>query len=249
MEIISHLTLEQWLLSIAGAVLIGFGKSGIKGMGPVIVTLMVLAFGGKASTGLIMPLLITGDVIAVIYYRKFIRWEILFKVLPWMAIGVLLGALLGKELPEVAFRKAMSITILISAVLMILSDLRKSEKVPKHWAFATILGLLAGFTSMVGNLAGAFANLFFLSLRISKEDFIGTAAWLYLFINLLKLTFHVFSWQTVNAQTLPMSLLLIIPLILGLLIGFRLVKLIKPQSFRRFVIIATAIGAIVIFFR
>lgn len=249
MDLINSMSAWQWSMAIGGAMMIGMGKSGIKGLGPMIVTSMVLAFGGRASTGLMMPLLILGDIFAVSYYNRFARWELLRKVMPWMLGGVLIGSWLGPMLSEEAFQKFMSAIILLSTILMLLSDLRRSKVAPSHPAFAAVMGLFAGFTSMVGNLAGAFTNLYFLSMQLNKQDFIGSAAWLYLVINLCKLPLHLFLWQTLRWETLPISLGLMVPVVAGLLIGLRLVRYIKDHAYRRFVIFTTAIGAIVIFFR
>ena len=66
----------------------------------MIVTIMALVFGSKSSTGIIVPLLIVGDIFAVIYYNRHARWDYLFKLLPWMIAGVLIGVWIGKDLPE-----------------------------------------------------------------------------------------------------------------------------------------------------
>jgi len=47
-------------LASLGAFLIGVAKAGLKGMGVFMVTLMALAFGAKASTGIVVPLLFFG---------------------------------------------------------------------------------------------------------------------------------------------------------------------------------------------
>ena len=79
------------LIAFLATLLLGIGKSGIKGLGVVIVTLMALVFGGKASTGILMPMMITADIFAVIYYHRHTQWVFLKKLLPMMVVGVLLG--------------------------------------------------------------------------------------------------------------------------------------------------------------
>ncbi len=210
---------------------------------------MALVFGGKPSTGIILPLLIAGDVFAVIYYHRHAEWKYLVRLLPWMMLGVVLGTIVGKDLNEEVFKQGMAIVILISVGIMFWWDLRKSKKVPKHWSFAGIMGLSAGFTTMVGNLAGSFSNLFFLAMRLPKTNFIGTTAWLFLIINLFKVPFHWFSWKTINMETLTINLFLIPAVAVGLVIGVRFVKKINEKFFRRFILIMTALGAILIYFK
>ena len=101
-----------------------------------------------------------------------------------MLAGVLAGVLLGKNLPEDLFKLGMAIIILISVVMMYYWERTKDRKVPTHWSFAALMGIIAGFTTMVGNLAGAFSNIYFLAIKLPKNEFIGTAAWLFFIINL-----------------------------------------------------------------
>ena len=239
----------HWFLAILAAFLLGISKSGLKGITVLIVTLLVLVFGGKASTGIMMPLLITGDILAVIYYNRHANWKYLFKLLPWMIVGVLFGAYFGKDLPEDLFKKGMAMIILFTVFIMLWFDQKKDVKVPDYTWFAASMGLSAGFTTMIGNLAGAFSNLFFLAMRVPKNVFIGTTAWLFFIINLFKLPFHIFYWETITLDSFKVNLFLIPFVIVGLLIGIRIVDLIKETFYRKMILVLTAVGAILIFFR
>lgn len=239
----------EWSLGLLSALLLGWAKAGIKGLGPIIVTFMALAFGGKNSTGIVLPLLMLGDVFAIAYYTKYTQWKYLFRFLPWMLVGIVFGAFIGKDLPEDLFKRGMAVIILASVIMMVWWERRRSKEVPNQWWFASIMGLGAGFTTMVGNLAGAFSNIFFLAMQLPKNQFIGTVAWLYFISNIFKLPFHVFMWETVNAESLSINLRLLPGLFLGLLSGIFLVKLISNQRYRQFILVMTAIGAVLIFFR
>jgi uncharacterized membrane protein YfcA len=102
---------------------------------------------------------------------------------------------------------------------------------------------------MLGNLAGAFSNLYFLALRMSKNDFIGTAAWVFLIINLFKLPFQVLFWKNITPSTLWIDLWLLPALLLGFLLGLFIVARIKDDNYRKVVIALTLIGAFFIFFK
>jgi len=239
----------QWVLVCVAAVLVGFSKTGLKGITVVFVTLLALIYGSKASTGILMPLLIGADIFAIIYYRRNIQWEHIYKLMPWMVLGVILGTWIGQDLPEETFKQGMAIIILLTTGLMYWWDRQKEIKVPNNWWFSILMGLAAGFTTMVGNLAGAFANLYFLAMRLPKDEFIGTAAWLFFFINLFKLPFHIYFWETINMETLAVDLRLYPALVLGLLVGVYLIKLIKEKHYRKMIIILTALGAVIILVR
>jgi len=249
LTIASDPSLTTWVLAFASAFVLGVTKAGLKGIDVLLVTLMALAFGARESTGIIVPLLILGDVFAVIYYNRHAQWKYIFKFLPWMLAGVLVGVLIGKDLDERTFKIGMALIILLSVIIMFGWEKRKSQSVPTHWAFAGFMGVMAGITTMIGNLAGAFANIFFLAMRFPKNEFIGTAAWLFFIVNLFKLPFHIFVWETVTPQSLLINLKLVPGVILGLWVGVRLVKIIKETFYRRMILILTALGAILILFR
>lgn len=235
-----------YLISLLAAIILGMGKSGLKGMGIVIVTLMALVHGAKASTGILLPLLIFADILAVSYYNRHAQWKYLLKFLPWMLIGVLIGVYVGRDLPEEIFKNGMAVIILISVVIMFAWERYDKSNVPDKMWFAGSMGLSAGFTTMIGNLAGAFSNIFFLATRIPKNEFIGTAAWLYFIVNLFKLPFHILSWETVNMESLKTDLYLIPGVIIGFVIGIKVVEKFKDHQYRKFILIMTAIGALVI---
>ncbi|MFM1879465.1 MAG: hypothetical protein RLZZ241_2331 [Bacteroidota bacterium] len=242
---LSDLSTLSWGLALGASFLQGFTKAGVKGTAVLSVTLMALALGARQSTGLLVPILICGDVFAVVYYHRHAQWGYIRKFLPWIILGILVGVWLGKDLPEALFKWAMALIILGSVGVMLWWDLRKSEKVPQHWTFSGGVGILAGITTMVGNLAGAFANIYFLAMRLPKNEFIGTAAWLFLIINVFKLPFHIWVWETIDLEVLKINFFLLPGLALGLLSGIWLVKRIKEGFYRRLILILTAIGALV----
>ena len=213
------------------------------------VTLMAIVFGGKASTGIVLPLLCFADILAVLYYHRHAQWPLFWRLVPWMAIGILIGVFTGKDLNEAYFRKIMAIIIILTAIIMIVMEWRKTIILPGNKLFTAGMGLVSGFTTMLGNLAGAFSNIYFLAMQLSKNDFIGTAAWVFLAMNFFKLPFQVFYWKNITAATLATDLLLLPAMAIGFWAGLKIVSKIKDDSYRRLVIMLTLIGAVFIFFK
>lgn len=237
------------MIAFSAALLLGIAKSGIKGLAILIVTGLALVYGAKESTGILMPLLICGDILAVIYYKRHVKWVYLIKLLPWMVAGVLIGVVFGKDLPEDLFKSGMAVIILFSVAMMYYWERKKDRKVPNHLSFAALMGMMAGFTTMVGNLAGVFSNIYFLAIKLPKNEFIGTAAWLFFIINLFKIPFHIWSWGTINPASFQISLSLIPAVILGFVFGVSIVKKIKNDRYRQLILLLTGLGGLTIFFQ
>ena len=235
-------------LFLAGlaAFVVGVNKAGLKGIGVIAVALMAIVYGAKASTGVLLPLLVIGDIMAVIYYKKHVKWKYLSKFLPSMVIGVLIAVWVGKDVPEYVFKDWMAYVILASVVLMFWRDMKKDLVFPKSWLFAGSIGVIAGITTMIGNLAGAFANIFFLATKMPKNQIIGTSSWLFMIINAFKVPFHVFVWGTINASSVQSNLFHLPMVLLGFVIGVRVVSLFHEQGYRHFLLFATAVGALII---
>ena len=86
-------------------------------------------------------------------------------------------------------------------------------------------------------------------MRLPKNNFIGTAAWVFLVINFFKLPFQFFYWKNITPDTLKIDALLLPALVLGFWSGIKIVARIKDNWYRKLVIALTAVGAAVIFFK
>ena len=249
MQILFVFSNFNWGLILLSAFFIGLSKAGLRGIDMMNVTIMAIVFGSKASTGIVLPLLCVADIIAVIYYHRHAQWNHFWKLIPWMAIGILVGVYVGKDMNEVLFRKIMAIIIITTVFIMVALEIRKNQIIPTNKFFVANMGLAAGFTTMLGNLAGAFSNIYFLAMRMPKNDFIGTASWVFLVINLFKLPFQVFFWKNITPESLYTDLFLLPSVLIGFWIGVKIVSKIKEDNYRKVVIVLTFLGALAIFFK
>ncbi|MBO9204960.1 MULTISPECIES: sulfite exporter TauE/SafE family protein [Niastella] len=249
MGIFAAYSTTSLLLIALSAFIIGLSKAGLKGIDMLNITIMTIVFGGKASTGIVLPLLCVADVMAVKYYHRHAQWPHVIKLMPWMMIGILVGVFVGKDLNEAIFRKVMATIILLTVVIMLVIEFRKALVMPNNKLFVSGMGLVSGFTTMLGNLAGAFSNIYFLAMRLPKNDFIGTGAWIFLIINWFKLPFQIFYWNNITTTSLLTDLALVPFLVLGFWCGIKLVARIKDDLYRQIVIVLTLIGAIFIFLK
>ena len=238
-----------FLFAALGAFLLGIAKSGVKGIAVFIVILFVYAFESKASTGILLPLLIGGDIFAILYYKKYAHWKYIFTLIPWMFVGVIMGTYGGNLLDETTFKTGMASLILLTTALLFYLERKPLKAIPTHWSFGSSLGILAGCTTMIGNLAGAVTNIYFLSMRLPKNVFIGTSAYVFFIINLFKIPFHIWVWETIDLTSVQTSLKFFPFLGLGLFVGVKLVEKINDEGYRKLILFLTGIGASVLFFR
>ncbi len=243
-----HLTSFQWSLAIITALIVGISKSGLNSISTITVATMAMVFGSKTSTGILLPMLIVGDILAVLYYKRHVNWVSLFKLAPWVLIGILIAVWIGKDLDETDFKKMMAVIILIIVIGMFWLDRNPTLKVSQSIWFSGAMGLAAGFTTMIGNQAGGFATMYWMSMRLSKNNFIGTHAWLFLFINIFKLPFHIFTWKTIDFSSISVNIALLPLLILGFYMGVYIVKNITDSHYNRVILWLTVGAAVFVFF-
>lgn len=241
-------SLIQWLLLIACGILVGMSKVGVPGVIMLVVPTLALIFGGKASTGVLLPMLLMADIFAVVYYNRHAEWHYLWKLLPWAFAGVGIALWVGDIVTDVWFKNIIAIMIFLCIGLMLWRDRKKNNNlIPDNWWFAALMGILGGFATMIGNVAGPIFAIYLLAMNLSKNTFIGTGAWFFLIINTFKLPLHLFVWQTINKHSIILDLLMLPAIILGVFVGIKLVKKLSESVFRTAVIIITALSALILF--
>ncbi|SHF57457.1 hypothetical protein SAMN05444274_106238 [Mariniphaga anaerophila] len=237
-------TLLQWLLLFCCAMLIGMSKVGVPGVSMAVVPVLALIFGGKASTGILLPILMMADWFGVGYYHRHAQWKYLWRLLPWAFGGVGVALWVGEVVNDEWFKNIIAILVFICIALMLWKDRRKGNRFfPDTWWFAAAMGILGGFATMIGNVAGPIFAIYLLAMRLPKNSFIGTGAWFFLIINISKFPLHIFVWKTIDWQTLKLDLILLPGIALGAVLGVWLVKKIPDKTYRTFVIVVTALSA------
>ena len=220
-------------------------KTGVHGAGMVAVPMLAAAFGGQTSSGILLPMLCLADVMGVWYYHRHASWPHLKKLFPWAAMGTIIGTVVGEYIDDDTFKMIMAAIIVISVVIMIWLERGGREDVPDYYWFAALTGIAGGFTSMIGNLAGSVMAIYFLSMRLPKNSFIGTAAWFFMVINWFKIPFHVWRWHTINWNTFLLDLSTLPFIALGALLGIVIVKNLPEDVYRWFIIAMTLAAAVV----
>ena len=224
------------------AIGIGMAKTGLGGLGMIVVPVMANIFGAKSSTGILILLLIMADFFGVRYYHMHADMRQLVKLIPSTIIGIVTGVFVGDQISDEHFQLLLVIVI-ISGVLMTVIKVEIEE----NKIFSIIVGFLGGFITMIGNAAGPIMAIYFLSMGFNKNTFIGTAAWFFLFVNLFKVPFHVFIWDTIDLDILLFDLCLFPLILIGAIIGVWIVKKIPERPYKIFVIVSVVLSTFSLF--
>ena len=240
------LALNQYLLIAAAALIVGFTKTSVGGVGILAILLMALAIPGKGSPGVLLPMLLLGDIFAVIYYHRECQWKILFKIFPLTALGIIIGFLSVNAIPNELFEKVLGIIILIMLFLEMGLSLR-NKQIKGGILVTSIIGIMAGIATMIANAAGPIFGIYLLQMGLTKEEFVGTRSWFFLVINIFKLPFSA-GLGLITADTLMLDLMFVPIILLGAYIGFQVLKVINIKLFKRFIRAAVMVAAIRLIF-
>lgn len=242
------LTWIQCLVVMLTAFLVGFSKTGVGGVLMLVIPVLASAFGGKDSTGVLLPILLVGDVFAVWSYRKSIDGKKALAPLPWALIGLFIGAVVGRVIDDQVFVILIGVIILFClGVLLYTEKMGKNAGLPTGTWFYVTAGILSGFATMIGNAAGPIFSVYLLALGLQKNDFMGTTALFFFIINSIKVPIQVFAWHNVDLQSFILAAVMLPMVALGAALGLFVIKKINEKIFRYLIIGMTALSALRLF--
>ncbi|CAN0093105.1 unnamed protein product [Chrysoparadoxa australica] len=146
------------------------------------------------------------------------------------------------------FTLLLAIVILFGVAITIWQEVTKSKLIVHNLFFASIAGFLGGFTTMIGNAAGPVMSIYFLSMGLPKNSFIGTSAWFFFLVNIFKVPFHITIWETITWDTFKIDLFMFPFIVVGAFIGIRVVKLIPEKPYRIFILVTIVLASLKLFF-
>jgi len=248
-SLISTLAPWQWALGVVCALLVGLSKTGILGLGILFVPLFALVLPARMSTGALLPLLIVGDAVAVIWYRRHARWEHLLRLLPWALAGIVAGFFALGKIDDHQLRPILGVMILVLLAISVWRDLatRGKAEVPTTWWFAAVAGLLAGATTMMANAAGPIMLLYLLAMKLPKEEFIGTGAWFFAAVNWAKVPFSA-GLGLITGQSLLLDATLAGGVLIGAVVGILVANRLPQRLFAVGMQVLTAAAAVLLLF-
>jgi hypothetical protein len=239
------LTPTHWALAIAAAFALGVGKAGFAGLSIVHVLIFAFLFGARDSTGIVLPMLLVGDVCAVTAFHRHAQWKYVRRMLPPACVGVIAGAMLMRGMSNASFRPVIGALILALAVLQVVRMFRPAwfGSVPHTYSFAWSMGLLAGVATMLANAAGPVFALYCMAVALPKFEVVGTLAWFFFIINAFKVPFSV-GLGLIDLHTLALNAVLAPVVVAGVLGGRWLVNWLPQRTFELVLLVFAALAAL-----
>ena len=241
-----HFTPTQWILAVFSAFCIGIAKSGFSGAGLVNVLVMAQLFGARESTGIVLPMLICGDILSVLAFHQHAQWPVVWRMLPPTAIGIIGGWWLMQYLTDShVFGPIIGWIVLLMVVLQAVRRWRPGafEHVPHSRGFAWSMGFGSGMTTMLANGAGPVMTLYFLATNMPKYALVGTSAWFFLIVNVFKVPFSA-QLGLIHGASLLFNLVLVPAIALGIFAGRRLIRIVPQSLFEALLLLFAAIASL-----
>ncbi|MBQ0969286.1 MULTISPECIES: sulfite exporter TauE/SafE family protein [Streptomyces] len=245
-----HLTGWEFTALAFAALLVGFSKTAVSGANTVSLAIFAAVLPARASTGILLPVLIAGDVLAVLTYRRHAHWPTLWRLFPAVGVGVVVGTLFLVWADDAVVRTSIGVILLFMAGVTVWRRRRadaaeQPDEVTSRTgrAKARSYGVLGGFTTMVANAGGPVMSMYLLSAGFRKLGFLGTSAFFFLIVNVSKLPFSA-GLGLIDGHSLLLDAVLVVFVVPGAFLGKWAVTRINQRLFERLVIAATVVGGL-----
>ncbi|MCI4041038.1 sulfite exporter TauE/SafE family protein [Streptomyces sp. TRM75563] len=264
-------SISLWQLAVlaAASTLVGFSKTAVSGANTISLAVFAAVLPARESTGVLLPILIAGDLLAVRVYRRHAHWPTLLRLFPAVAVGVVAGTLFMLWADDAAVRTSIGAILLFMTGVTLwrrrIAEKEAEEKEAEEQGTekeagtgigadsageggigrtaARGYGVLGGFTTMVANAGGPVMSLYLLSAGFRKLGFLGTSAWFFLIVNVSKVPFSV-GLGLIDARSLLLDACLLLFVLPGAYLGRACVDRINQKVFDRIVIGATVAGGL-----
>ncbi len=220
-------------IAVIAVLVVGLSKAGLLGgLGVVGVPLLTLVMAPREAAGIMLPVLLCMDAVAIWMYRKECDWSLIRIMLPGAAIGTLLGWALWAVVSDAVVLLMVGVVTLLFVLDAILPLRKKLEGLPPSKPWGVFWGGVAGFTSFISHTGGPPFQIYTLPRRLPPAVYAGTTAFFFAIVNTAKLVPYYFLGQ-LNVQNLTLSAALAPIGVLGVFIGIYLVRRIDAKLFYR----------------
>jgi uncharacterized membrane protein YfcA len=220
-----------WAIAILAVFIVGLSKSGLVGsMGMVAVPMLALVMPARDATGMMLPVLLAMDAIAIWIYRRDANWHVLRIMLPGAFVGTILGWLLWSVVTDAQVLLAVGIITVLFMLDALLPIRKRLPDTPPSRGWGAFWGGAAGITSFISHTGGPPFQIYTLPLRMTPTEYSATTAFFFAIVNTLKLAPFYFL-GTLSVSNLELSAALIPFGLVGVGVGVYLVRRISAKAF------------------
>lgn len=244
--VLPDLAPAAWAAVIAASLFVGIGKTALPGIVTLSVAVFAAVLPARESTAALLLLLIVGDLLAIWIYFKDADWAMLRRLVPSVVLGVAAGAAFLYLVSDDVMRRSIGvILLLLTALTLLLMRSETGEAIQALFArrsVRSVYGSLGGFTTMAANSGGPVMNLYLIASGFDKRRFLGTQAWFFFIVNVIKVPFSA-GIGLMTSEIISLAAWMIPVVIVGAIIGRLIVSRIDQQLFNRIIIGLTIVSA------
>ena len=224
-----------YAVAIPAVILTGISKSGLGGgLGQLSVPLMASFISPVAAAAIMMPILVFIDLLNIWGYRRDWHRGNLAVLLPGAVTGVAIGGLTYRHVDENTVRIILGLIVIIFALSYFTQRKIADGSAKRGLALGFLCGGLSGFTSFVAHAGGGPMKFYLLPQRLASRIFVGTHVMFFFLVNQMKLLSYFWLGQF-TMENLSASLVLAPFVPIGVLLGWRLVKIVPQDLFYKIV--------------
>jgi uncharacterized protein len=216
--------------------MIGFSKGGFGGLGALLTPILALVLPVASAVGVLLPMLMVGDVFAVYMYWKEWNLDLIKRMMPAGIIGAIAGTFLLSWLSPDGLRIILGIFVLVLVAYKFLSDrIQAIRYEPRPW-HAPAAGLFSGIASGMFNYGGPAVSSYLLLQKLKARPFIATTAIYFALLNLIKVPGFLYT----GVLNLPLlfSLWWVFPFIpVGIWVARMLLTRLSPSAFEWIIVV------------
>jgi uncharacterized membrane protein YfcA len=222
-----------WTIAILAVLIVALSKSGLLGgLGMVAVPLLTLVMPARDAAGMMLPLLLVMDAIAIWTYRRHCDWHIVRIMVPGAMVGTLIGWGLWAVVSDAMVLLFVGVVTLLFVLDSLLPVRKKLEGLPPSRGWGAFWGSFSGFTSFISHTGGPPFQIYVLPQRLPPVTYAGTTAFFFAIVNTAKFIPYYFLGQ-LSVSNLTVGLILTPIAVGGVAIGVFLVRRISVKLFYR----------------
>jgi uncharacterized protein len=222
----------KWAACLIAVACIGMGKGGFAGLGALATPIVALVLPPLVAVGILLPVLISQDIVSVWSFRReWDRWIIAW-MLPGAPIGIALGWYFAASVNEDALTVAVGTVTILFAAHRLWAERAGKITAPSNspgWV-GLLFGVGTGLTSQVAHAGAPPFQMWVTPRKLPHTIYVGTNAILFAAINWLKVPTYI-ALGALTVPTLQTAAILIPVAVLCTFVSLKLVRRLSSERF------------------